>query len=40
MAFGFFKKKETHADRVFYNGHIYTMDPDVPWVDAVAVKDG
>ena len=40
MAFGFFKKKESYADRVFHNGHIYTMDPDVPWVDAVAVKDG
>ena len=40
MAFGFFKKKESFADRVFYNGHIYTMDQDVPWVDAVAVKDG
>ena len=40
MAFGFFKKKESFADRVFYNGHIYTLDQDVPWVDAVAVKDG
>ena len=40
MAFGFFKKKEAYADRVFYNGHFYTMDPEVPWVDAVAVRDG
>ena len=40
MAFGFFKKKETYADRVFHNGHIYTMDVNMPWVDAVAVADG
>ncbi len=40
MAFGFFKKKEVKADRVFHNGHIYTMDVNMPWVDAVAVADG
>ena len=40
MAFGFFKKKEVKADRIFHNGHIYTMDVNMPWVDAVAVSDG
>ena len=37
MAFGFFKKTES-ADIIFYNGHIFTQDPDLPWADAVAVK--
>lgn len=40
MAFGLFKKKVTCADRIFYNGHIYTMDPDLPWTEAVAVEGG
>ena len=40
MAFGFFKKKAACADKVFYNGHIYTMDPGLPWAEAVAVSDG
>lgn len=40
MAFGLFKKKETFADRIFYNAHVYTMDRNMPWVEAVAVKDG
>lgn len=39
MAFGFFKKAQT-ADIIFYNGHIYTHDPDFPWADAVACQDG
>ena len=37
MAFGFFKKTES-ADIIFYNGHIFTQDPDLPWADAAAVK--
>lgn len=40
MAFGLFRKKETFADKVFYNAHIYTMDSGLPWAEAVAVKDG
>ena len=40
MAFGLFKKKETYADKVFYNAHVYTMDSGLPWTEAVAVKDG
>ena len=40
MAFGLFRKKEVLADRIFYNGHIYTMDPELPWAEAVAVSDG
>jgi hypothetical protein len=28
------------ADAVYVNGKIYTVNPDQPWVDAVAVKDG
>ena len=40
MAFGFFKKKAACADKVFHNGHIYTMDPGLPWAEAVAVYDG
>lgn len=39
MAFGFFKKTQA-ADIIFYNGHIYTHDPDFPWADAVACTDG
>ena len=38
MAFGFFKKTIT-ADTIFHNGHIFTQDPELPWADAVAVKD-
>ncbi len=38
MAFGFFKKTES-ADIIFYNGHIFTQNPDLPWADAAAVKD-
>lgn len=40
MAFGFFKKKPTGADTIFYNGTIYTMDPDQPVVQAVACTNG
>ena len=40
MAFGLFRKKETFADKVFHNAHIYTMDSGLPWAEAVAVKDG
>ena len=39
MAFGFFKKNET-ADTIFMGGKIFTQNPDFPWVDAVACKDG
>lgn len=37
MAFGFFKKAD-YADVIFYNGHIYTQDPELPWAEAVACK--
>lgn len=40
MAFGLFRKKETYADKIFHNAHIYTMDSNLPWAEAVAVKDG
>ena len=40
MAFGLFKRKETYADKVFHNGHVYTMDSGLPWAEAVAVADG
>lgn len=39
MAFGLFKKNEK-AESVFYNGHIYTQDGDLPWVTAVACAGG
>ncbi|MEL7655966.1 MAG: amidohydrolase family protein [Bacillota bacterium] len=39
MAFGFFKKSEV-ADTIFMGGKIYTHDPEYPWADAVACKDG
>jgi len=39
MLFGLFKKNEV-ADIVFRGGRVYTMDPDSPWVEAVACKDG
>ena len=39
MAFGFFKKKQT-ADLVFTNAKVYTLDPDLPWADAVACEEG
>ena len=39
MGFGFFKKN-TYADIIFMNGKIYTQDPELPWTDAVACKDG
>lgn len=39
MAFGFFKKNE-YADTIFMGGKIYTQDPDLPWANAVACKDG
>lgn len=39
MAFGFFKKTQA-ADTIFFNGHIYTHDPDFPWANAVACQDG
>ena len=28
------------ADRVLTNGHIYTVNPQQPWVEAVAIRDG
>ena len=40
MAFGLFRKKETFADKVFHNAHVYTMDSELPWAEAVAVADG
>jgi Predicted metal-dependent hydrolase with the TIM-barrel fold len=39
MAFGFFKKNES-ADTIFIGGRIFTQNPDFPWVEAVACKDG
>lgn len=39
MAFGFFKKNDA-ADTIFTGGRIYTQNPDFPWVEAVACKDG
>ena len=39
MAFGFFKKNET-ADVIFMGGKIFTQNTDLPWVEAVACKDG
>ena len=39
MAFGIFKKKHT-ADIIYRNGHIYTQDPEFPWAESVACKDG
>lgn len=39
MAFGFFKKNET-ADTIFMGGKVFTQNSDLPWVEAVACKDG
>lgn len=39
MVFGLFGKA-TAADLLIVNGHIYTQDPENPWVEAVACKDG
>lgn len=39
MAFGFFKKNEM-ADTIFMGGKIYTQNSELPWVEAVACKDG
>lgn len=39
MAFGFFKRGQ-QADTIFYNGHIYTHDPEFPWAEAVACTNG
>ncbi len=39
MAFGIFKKKKT-ADIIYRNGHIYTQDPEFPWAESVACRDG
>ena len=39
MAFGFFKKTAV-ADTIFTGGKIYTHDPEFPWAEAVACKDG
>lgn len=39
MIFGLFKKDQI-ADTVFINAKIYTQDADMPWVEAVACKDG
>lgn len=33
MAFGFFKKKEEFADKLFYNAYVYTMNEDIDWPD-------
>lgn len=40
MAFGLFKKKITPADAIYYGGKILTQDPDCPWAEAVACKNG
>lgn len=40
MAFGFFNKKNDYADVIFMGGKVFTQNPDLPWVDAVACKDG
>ena len=29
-----------HADTVYTNGKIYTVDPSRPWVEGFAIKDG
>jgi len=39
MAFGFFKKSEA-ADIIYTGGRIYTQNPELPWAEAVACKDG
>ena len=39
MAFGFFKKKET-ADTILVNGKFITADPEVPQVEALALRNG
>ena len=39
MIFGLFKK-ETGADIIFTGGKVYTLDPDAPWAETVACKDG
>ncbi len=33
MAFGFFKKKEEFADKLFYNAYVYTMNEEIDWPD-------
>jgi predicted amidohydrolase YtcJ len=30
----------TSADALFTNGHIFTSNPALPWVEAVATRDG
>lgn len=39
MAFGLFKKKHM-ADIIYRNGHICTRDPEFPWAEAVACREG
>ncbi|MGC2873930.1 amidohydrolase family protein [Ihubacter sp. rT4E-8] len=39
MAFGIFKKPR-NADIIYRNGHIYTQDPEFPWAESVACRDG
>ncbi len=39
MAFSLFGKSNV-ADLIIVNGHIYTQDPELPWVTGVACKDG
>jgi predicted amidohydrolase YtcJ len=39
MVFGLFRKNES-ADIIFTGGKVYTLDPDSPWAEAVACKDG
>jgi len=34
------EKKSRIADRIFYNGKIWTVNPDKPWADAVAIRGG
>lgn len=34
------KQAGTVADRVFLNANVYTVNPDQPWAEAVAVSDG
>jgi len=36
---GLFSKKRTYADLIIKNASVYTNDPDLPYVEAVAVSD-
>jgi len=39
MSFDFFDNKEA-ADIIIINGRIYTQDPDLPWTEAAACRQG